>query len=238
MPDHGEDSSDITLPSLSRRRMLAAGAAVVGGVGLAGATSPATADQGTSGSAVGVGPQGTTTVELRGRISQTGDTGELFTSYGYLTRVTQTQRRQLFKGSPHNEATALLTAYATGDLKARVLDISVHSLDIIGAMTIYQRRHPGANFDDPSSFKVGSPVARYDMTLQDILAVYAMAQGIPTLTGDMVQTAAHEMSGELAGKTFGRTGLRMRFFATGLGVLTDPVTLNADLEIAGNWSIE
>jgi predicted PhzF superfamily epimerase YddE/YHI9 len=33
-------------------------------------------------------------------------------------------------------------------------------------------------------------------------------------------------------------GTRLRMFATGLGTLTDPVTLNAQLEIAGNWSIE
>jgi predicted PhzF superfamily epimerase YddE/YHI9 len=114
----------------------------------------------------------------------------------------------------------------------------VHSLDIIGALTIYQRRHAGATYQDPSSFQVGRVVARYDMTLQDVLAVYASQQGIPTLTGDMVQTAARQMSGSLAGRTFGRQGLRLRFFATGLGILRDPVTLNADLEIAGNWSIE
>jgi hypothetical protein len=81
-------------------------------------------------------------------------------------------------------------------------------------------------------------VALYDLVLQDVLAVYAAGKGIPTLTGDMVQTVGRRLSGDLAGKTFGRAGLRLRFFATGLGTLTDPVTLNADLEVAGNWSIE
>jgi hypothetical protein len=128
--------------------------------------------------------------------------------------------------------------YATGDLKARVLDTSVHSLDIAGALTVYQRAHPGASFGDPSSFQVGTPVARYDMTLQDVLAVYATAKGLPTLTGDMRQTAAHALSGQLSGNRFGRVGTRLRLFATGLGTLTDPVTLNAQLEIAGNWSVE
>ena len=103
---------------------------------------------------------------------------------------------------------------------------------------MYQRDNPGASFDDPASFRVGRPVARYEMTLQDVLRVFATAKGLPTLTGDMRQTAAHRLSGPLAGRRFGRVGARLRMFATGLGTLTDPVTLNAQLEIAGNWSVE
>lgn len=156
----------------------------------------------------------------------------------YLIRATQAEDGSLFDGSPPSESTALLTLYAAGDLKARVLDMSVHSLDIAGGLTVYQRSHPGADFNDPSSFQVGKPVARYDLTLQDVLAVYATGKGLPTLSGDMRQTAAHELSSPLAGRTFGRVGTRLRLFATGLGTLTDPVTLNAQLEIAGNWSIE
>jgi len=50
-------------------------------------------------------------------------------------------------------------------------------------------------------------------------------------------TAAHALSGPLAGQKFGRKGTRLRFFATGLGhKLNDAPT--AQLEIAGNWSIE
>jgi hypothetical protein len=134
--------------------------------------------------------------------------------------------------------TALFTAYATGDLKARVLDQSVHSLDIEGELTIFQRVSAGANFDDPDSFRVGTAVATYSMTLQDVLAVFAPGQGIPTLTGDMRQLRAHPLSASLTGRRFGRQGDRLRFFATGLGKLIDPVTLNALLEIAGNWSAE
>jgi hypothetical protein len=231
--------SGATTARVSRRRMLtaAAGGAVAGGIGVA-AGSPADADQTIASTAVGTGPRGSTTVEFRGRISQSGSSGAVFTSLGYLTRATHTERSQLFAGAPHNESTALLTAFATGDLQARVLDQSVHSLDIVGTLAIHQRRHPGAHFDDPSSFRVGPVVARYDLILQDVLAVYAAGKGIPTLTGDMVQTVGRTLSGDLTGKTFGRTGSRLRFFATGLGTLTDPVTLNADLEIAGNWSIE
>jgi hypothetical protein len=177
-------------------------------------------------------------VEFRGRIEQSGTTGQTFTSVGFLTRVAHVPRSDIFDGTPHSVSTALLTAVARGDLRARVLDMSVHSLDIVGTMTIYQRKHGGADFADPASFKVGHAVARYDLVLQDILAVYAPASGLPTLTGDMTQTSARALTGPLAGTTFGRRGTRLRMFATGLGQLTDPVTLNAQLEIAGNWSAE
>jgi hypothetical protein len=104
-------------------------------------------------------------------------------------------------------------------------------------MTVYQRSSPGASFGDPSSFQDGTPVATYDMTLQDILTVILPNTGLPTLTGDMLQTAAQALSGPLAGQKFGKKGTRLRFFATGLGhKLTEAPT--AQLEIAGNWSIE
>jgi len=219
---------------LSRRRMMTVSAAVAG-VGLA--SVPAQAEAGTGGQAVSLGEPGTTTVEFRGRVTQSGTSGQSFTSYGYLIRASHAGQGDLFAGPDLSEATALLTAYATGDLRARTVDMAVHSLDIVGTMAVYQRSQPGASFNDPSSFQVGAPVARYDMTLQDILTVFLPNQGLPTLTGDMLQTAARQLSGPLADQTFGRKGTRLRFFATGLGQKTDPAP-NAQLEIAGNWSIE
>jgi hypothetical protein len=202
-------------------------------VGLA--SIPAQADAAAGGQAVSLGVSGTTTVEFRGRVTQSGDS---FIAYGYLIRASNAGDSGLFAGTPPSEATALLTAYATGDLQARVTDMSVHSLDIVGTMTIYQRSQPGASFADPSSFQVGTPVASYDMTLQDVLTVFAPLQGLPTLTGDMLQTATATLAGPLAGQKFGRQGARLRFFATGLGALTDPKAPNSQLEIAGNWTIE
>ena len=209
--------------------------AVVAGVGLA--SVPARAEASTGGQAVSLGEPGATTVEFRGRVAQSGSTGQSFTSFGYLIRASNADEGDLFAGTPLSEATALLTAFATGDLQARTVDMSVHALDIVGTMTVYQRSAPGASFSDPSSFKVGTPVASYDMTLQDVLTVFAINTGLPTLTGDMLQTAAAKLSGPLAGQKFGRKGTRLRFFATGLGQKTSAAP-TAQLEIAGNWSIE
>ena len=243
MPDRGHDkeeraragSGSAQESRLSRRRVMTA-SAVFAGAGLAVApTMSAAAD--TGGQAVSLGDSGTTTAEFRGRVTQSGTTGQSFTSYGYLIRASNTDQSDLFAGTTLSESTALLTAYATGDLQARTTDDVVHALDIVGTMTVYQRSSPGATFADPSSFKVGTLVATYDMTLQDILTVILPNTGLPTLSGDMVQTAAQTLSGPLAGQKFGRKGTRLRFFATGLGhKLSDAPT--ALLEIAGNWSIE
>jgi hypothetical protein len=243
MPDRGRDKEERARAGsgtaqegrLSRRRVMTA-SAVFAGAGLAVApTVSAAAD--TGGQAVSLGDSGTTTVEFRGRVTQSGTTGQSFTSYGYLIRASNTDQSDLFAGTTLSESTALLTAYATGDLQARTTDDVVHALDIVGTMTVYQRSSPGATFADPSSFKVGTLVATYDMTLQDILTVILPNTGLPTLSGDMVQTAAQTLSGPLAGQKFGRKGTRLRFFATGLGhKLSDAPT--AQLEIAGNWSIE
>src|SRR5215831_17734927 len=244
MTDLGHDTEGNTQPGsgpapesrLSRRRVMTA-SAVAAGLGLA--SVPAAAEAAAGGQAVSLGPSGTTTVEFRGRVAQSGDTGQSFTSYGYLIRASNADRGDLFAGTPLSEETALLTAFATGDLKARTVDksMSVHALDIVGTLTVYQRSSPGATFDDPSSFQAGTPVAVYDMTLQDVLTVFAPLQGLPTLTGDMVQTAAQTLSGPLAGQKFGSKGTRLRFFATGLGHKTSDAP-NSQLEIAGNWSIE
>jgi len=240
MPDRGHDEEERartglgTTPEsrLSRRRVMTA-SAVFAGAGLAVAPTAAAA-AGTGGQAVSLGPSGTTTVEFRGRVEQSGPS---FISYGYLIRASHADQGDLFSSTDLKETTALLTAYATGNLQARTTDGVVHALDIVGTMTVYQRSSAGASFSDPSSFKTGTAVARYDMRLQDILTVIATNTGLPTLTGDMLQTFARALSGPLAGQTFGRTGTRLRFFATGLGNKFDDAP-TAKLEIAGNWSIE
>ena len=227
---------------LSRRRVLTgAGLAVAGSVATTAATSTVAGAADVTASSFGrvaLGRRGSTAAEFRGRIAQTGSSGEIFTAYGYLTAADGAASADLFAGSLKNETTALLTLYATGALTNRVLDTAVHSLDISGSLDVYQRSAAGASFGDPSTFAVGTKVASFAMTLQDVLAVFLPGKGIPTLTGDMAQSFCGVMGGGLGGKRFGLLGLNLRMFATGLDTLVDPVTLNAQLEIAGNWATE
>jgi hypothetical protein len=226
-----------TIREPSRRTLIAgAGAAVAAGVAAAAAAPAESALGEAARSGVAVGPAGETVAEFRGRISQTGSSGGHFSAIGFLTRLRGAHRSEVFAGKTTTVHSALFTLVANGALTARVLDQSVHALDIAGKLTVYQRRRPGAHFDDASSFKVGRVVAVFAMTLQDVLAVFAPASGIPTLTGDMHQNAARELRDGLAGKRFGRLDQHLRMYATGLGMLTDPATLNAELEIAGNWA--
>lgn len=217
---------------LTRRSVLAgAGAAVAAGVGVAVSSA---ADAAVA--RAGVGPDDATVAEFRGRIEQTGGSGQNFEATGFLTKLRGATHADLFKGAPPAVGTALFTLFASGKLTNRVLDMSVHSLDIIGTLTVYQRHNPGAHFDTPASFQRGRAVATFDLVLQDVLAVFAPSNGIPTLTGDMHQSSSAILQDGLAGKHFGADNQRLRMFATGLGVLTDPITLNANLEIAGNWT--
>lgn len=220
--------------ALTRRTVLGgAGVAIATGVAV---TASSASGASASASAVATGPTGTTVVEFRGRISQSGPNGEQFASYGYLTSMNGASARDMFGAGTPSDATALFTVAATGDLVSRVLDTRVHLLDIVGELAVYQRDSPGASFADPSSFSVGHQVARFALQLQDVLAVFAPASGLPTLTGDMRQKLAGGLFNGLRGSTFGDKGDRFRMFATGIGTLVDPVTLNAELEIAGNWS--
>ncbi len=241
MASNDTPSSDETTlgQSLSRRRVLTgAGVAVTGGVAAATLGATGSAEAAVPPGTVGTGPRGSTTSEFRGRIAQSGPTGESFTSYGFLYATRGADDADLFSGSAHDVTTALLTVYATGELVARVLDQSVHALDIDGTLTVYQRSAPGADFSDSSSFAVGNAVARFAVTIQDVLTVFTPGKGLPVITGDMNQTSARHLGGPLAGKMFGFKGQRLRMSATGLGTLIDPVTLNSLHEIAGSWTAE
>ena len=222
---------------LSRRQALTAAGALAAG-SVASVSAAAGSGSEPTGGQVGIAPSPANAVEFRARFVQTGSSGEDFAAYGYLTRAEGTSDSDLFAGAAHNVTSTLFTAYASGKLTQRVLDKSVHALDIEGALTIYQRITAGASFDFPSSFQVGMPVARFDLTLQDILTVFLPGRGIPTLAGGMRQTLADRLVGPPVGRRFGRMGSRARFFATGVGNLVDPVTLNAELEMVGNWVVE
>jgi hypothetical protein len=223
---------------LSRRQALTA-AGVLAAAGAA-STSPAQAAPATAarGGMVGIAPAPDNAVEFRAQFRQTGSSGENFEAFGYLTQVAGARDGELFAGAP-GESTALFTAYAKGTLVNRIHDGSpVHTLDVDGTLTVYQRPAPGATFADPGSFRVGTPVAEFAVNLQDVLTVFAPGQGLPSLNGSLRQTASDKLLGAPANRRFGHVGSRARLSATGIGTLTDAATLNSTLDMAGNWVVE
>src|SRR5262245_34191550 len=131
--EHDDHLENAGLPSLagsiSRRQVLTAGLAA------AGAASIGVAPAAAAGRPVAETQPGTTAAEFRARFAQTGPTGERFTAYGYLTAADGATDGDLFQGAPLSDTTALLTAYAEGNLVRRTVDQSVHSLDIEGTLT-------------------------------------------------------------------------------------------------------
>ena len=152
-------------------------------------------------------------------------------------RVPHRRRRaaagDLFAGSPPAVGTALFTAHATGELE-RPRPRPVRPLpDIVGELTSTAGPHPGPTgwIPAPSQRHL---VARYDAHPAGRARGVRPGDGLPTFTGEMRQTFAGRV---------GRGGGSAASHACcgcsrpGLGTLIDPVTLNADLEIAGNWSV-
>jgi hypothetical protein len=228
-----------TSGGVSRRAVLT-GAGVAVATGVAAATAGAAVLPGvaaaTGGGSVATGPSGTSVMEF---VAQIGQSDADFTAYGFLSQVDGLSATDLFSppADPNKVATALFTAAATGKLVSRSVDdtSTVHSLDIVGQLAVYQRSTPGASFGDPSSFTSGRRVATYSVVFQDILTVIAPNTGVPTLVGDVRQLEAGYVSG---GRQFGARGLRLRFYATGLGMRSQAAPPVASLTVAGNLSVE
>jgi len=237
MSDDGVNPDPVPSSSpLSRRRVLGGvGLAAAGGVAITSAASvlaPAISEAESITPATG--HSGTTVAEFVAHIDQNGAN---FTAYGYFTQISGTQSSDLFSAADRTEATALFTAAASGTLVARSSDDIIHSLDIQGEFDIFQRTGPGASFSTPASFSQGTKVATYTLVLQDVLTVIDTNKGIPTLTGDMVQTDAQKLSGALSKQRLGRKATRLRIFATGLGVRTEATAPVASLKVAGNLTV-
>jgi hypothetical protein len=232
---HAEENRGV-----SRREVLTGASVVAAGVVTA-ATAPALAAPDNEAGLVGVAKPGVNAGEFSSWVFQSGTDGETFVAYGFLTRLAGATDEDLFAGEPYDLSTALLTIYAEGALQQRVFGVNVHSLDVVGSLSVYQRTSPGASLGDPDSFQAGTPVARFSMTLQNVLTVFAPGRGLPTLTGDLQQTFAGRIS--LTGKpnasaNFGRMGTRARLLATGLGQRPNPATFDTQFEMGGNWTIE
>jgi hypothetical protein len=191
-----------------------------------------------TGGQIAVTPTGTTAVEFVAQVAQTGNS---MICYGFLTDVAGLSAAKLgFSGADRPVSSALFTAYAMGAVTSRALQgTAVHALDLTGDLSIYQRSAGGATFSDPSSFAIGTRVARYSIVIQDILTVISAGVGLPTLIGDLKQKSAAPVAG--ASGSFGKVGLRLRLVATGYGTRSDsnpsPADARATLDISGNLQV-
>jgi hypothetical protein len=228
-----EDAGGSLGTGVSRRSVLGgAGKVAAAGVALSAAGAVVAPELAAANGQAGiaVSPKGTTAIEFLAQIQQDGDG---MVAFGYLTEVAGLGESDLFTGTP-SESAARLTAYAMGTVGTRTANGAVHNLDIAGELAIYSLPSGGASFGNPGSFKLGTRVARYTLTIQDILTVTAPNTGLPTLVGDLRQTEASSLGGG-RGK-FGQNGAKLRLLATGIGTRLPPDPPVATLTVAGNLS--
>ncbi len=209
----------------SRRHVLraaAAGAAVTAsGVTLPSAVSAGSTDGDQSASLV---------FSFAGRIDQEGL--EL-TGYGFLTEVAGIPDEVLFGDAfDRTESAARLTITGHVTLERRTIRASVFVIDAAGTMEIRSHESPGVSFDDPASFSAGTIVAEYAATLHDVLTVIAPDQGIPTISGELIQTTAADFMLDGTWYRIGSAGTRLTLAGTGLGTRTVADPPRAQLDVA------
>jgi hypothetical protein len=124
-------------------------------------------------------------LELVGEVSNspTGVTPATSAQYGYLSYVLGLP---VFRSEPANETTALYTFYAQA-ITIRVLpDGPLRIITRVGTFTVY--RHPAlsSNFDDPSSFRSGTPVLVAVFRQQ--VVVDTVAQTFTTLNRNTIES--------------------------------------------------
>lgn len=165
-----------------------------------------------------------------GRIDQEGFD---LTGYGFLTDVAGIPDTVLFGDAlDRTEAAARLTITGVMTLQRRTIRPGVFIVDADGTMEVRSLDAPGVTFDDPATFASGTIVAEYAASLHDVLTVIAPDQGIPTLSGELIQTAVSDFSLDGSWYRIGSIGARLAFSGTGLGTRTDTDLPRAHLDVA------
>ena len=129
--------------------------------------------------------------------------------YGYLTVVRGIDN--LFSGSPHNEATAVLTFFNEATTTESFSDGPLRINDRDGTTTIYLNTAP-ASFANPDSFRSGIPVQTSTIHQQAVVDTVAA-----TFTAVFANTISSTSAFTINGGTFtlGQKGQAFRATVTG-----------------------
>jgi hypothetical protein len=212
---------------VTRRKMLAG----AGGLAAAGVV-PAQAEAAVA-RRVGEPADGTAAAELIGRLDQVGDA---ITGYGYLTRIHGLTQASLFRGNPHNEASARITFAANVKVNARFVRGALISVDGTGTVTFYLDSG-GGDFAVPASFSDGTSIATFAAHFHNLLTVIAPNQGVSTIEGDLTQRTVRSFSFGGRPTRFGHRGLRLHLFVTGPGTRTAPSPPRSFFDVAGDLTV-
>jgi hypothetical protein len=184
---------------------------------------------------VATGPSGATVVEFVGRVAQEGPN---LTLYGYLTHVRGLPDAALFSqpGIDQSEQSARFTISARAQIVRRSVLDNIFVTSATGSATIYANPS-GGSFDDPGTFERGTTVATYRFRLQNVISVFAPAQGLASATGELTQVSARRFDAAGRDYRFGRRGQRERISLSGAGRLLDPTLPRSEIAVAGSFAM-
>jgi hypothetical protein len=161
---------------------------------------------------VGAGPVRERALEVVGRNRYDSATIELF---GYLKAVIGLDSGVLFANSPPSVGGARFTYAGEIAVSSDVSRADVTELAGEGNLRVYFDDDAGANWDDPSSFADGEPVAEFSIRLRE--TVQRQAPGVGSVVGDadLMQEVAGEFAVGDERYRFGDAGIEQRLRTVG-----------------------
>ncbi len=226
---------------VTRRSLLVSGAAAAGGALVVGV--PSLAAQGPAARSVGAAATDRPTIGLLAQVDQVG---RELTALGRLTRLQGVPLAALTTAPPgvsssDPAAADLSLARFTVVARCRIAGLSVLGSSITaiasGRIAVHFLPQGGARLDDPASFASGRPVAIFEGTFQNDLALDSPDNASTSLLADLSQRTARVFV--LSGRRhrLGRAGLSWTLRASGRGRRLEPTTPRSQLFLSGDMAM-
>jgi len=168
--------------------------------------------------------KGDIALEIVGQVQNVPMT-PLSNQYGYISTINGID--SVFSSSTHNEGTALFTFYTEAHTDSVINNGKLRIVDRTGTTTIYFDEAPNGNFNDPNTFRDGTPILTMTLKQQVILDV---VEGTFTTVNVNVVTEAASFS--IGGDKF-QLGREHDQFRTSINGRTNDTGTPAGFVIAG-----
>jgi hypothetical protein len=186
---------------------------------------------------IGTPPSGQNALEFIGT-GREGATGIM--PVGYFTHIDGLPDDLLFSDpSTRTEATARFTFAGVPVAGSRTVLGTLASTSGTATFTFYFNATPGANFNDPSSFTRGQPIAAYAARTHSVLHILVPisaagpGKALISAAGDVIQNRADPFALQGSAYVLGSVGQRLRVSAQGDAVVAQVNPPQASVVLAG-----
>lgn len=159
---------------------------------------------------------------------------------GYFTHIDGLPDDLLFSDpAARSEATARFTFAGVPAAGSRIILGSLASSSGTATVTFYYNATPAGNFNDPSSFTRGQPIAVYAVRTHSVLHILAPisaagpGKALINAVGDVVQNQANPFAVQGHAYVLGSVGQRLRLSAQGDAVVAQVNPPQASVVLAG-----